>query len=145
MKTKTTYKGKTRMAKIIFAAVLFFIQASIIASDSSEVKQEFNSTNDGCIEFSISSDTGNTYDYLYEEAYEPEMEIEEWMYNIHGDIFNSQSDEEEYELEEWMYNTQHSFWLGIDETEESEPAIESWMTNPNEWTNNNDEFILTSK
>ncbi len=67
------------------------------------------------------------------------------MSNIHNDDLNTQWDEEEYELEEWMYNTGHVFWNDLNDVEESELAIESWMANPNEWLYSADEHMLTAK
>lgn len=148
MKTKTTHPEKANKVKAIFVAGLILIQASLIASDSSDVKKHLNPVKDAytlSTEQPYALNAGNAYDYVYEEAYEPEMKIEDWMYNIQNDAFNSKVEEEEIELEEWMYNTHHSFWFDLDEADESELAIERWMTNPDEWMNTSDEILLTSK
>ncbi len=147
MKTKTTYPENAKKAKAILVAGLIFIQAALIAGDSSDVKKEFTNTNDAYIagtEVPNALKAENAYYYLNDVAFEAEMEIEEWMYNVHNDYMKSAS-EEEVELEEWMYNTQHSFWFDLNDAEESELAIERWMTNPNDWKNNSDELMLTSK
>ena len=148
MKTKTTYPEKARKAKTILVAVLFLIQASLIANDSSDVNQNYNETKNANYEYTGIPATLNTekaYCNINEVAFETEYEIEDWMSNIQNDSFNSQLDEKEIELEEWMYNPQHSFWLDLNDAEESELAIESWMTNLNDWINTCGELLLTSK
>lgn len=148
MKTKTTYPENANKAKALLVAGLILIQASLIAGDSSSVKQSFNYTNDAYIagtELPNALNTENSFCYLYEEAYEPEMEIEDWMCNIYSDYLNANSDEEEIELEDWMYNTQNSFWKDLDETMEQELAIEDWMTKPEKWFDTTQEIVLTSK
>ena len=148
MKTKTNYPENANRVKAFLVAELILIQVSLIAGEKSYVKQDSNNTVDsysGCTKFPIALNVGNACYYLYEVAVEIEYEIEDWMCNIYNDNFNTHVDEEEIELEEWMYNTQHSFWLDLNDIEEPEPAIESWMANPNNWINTTDELLLTSK
>lgn len=148
MKTITTYSGHAKRAKAILIAGLIFIQAALLASDSSDVKQAYINTGDAYPEYAEKPNAQNAENVYYElsdTAFEAEMEIEDWMCNIHNDSFNYNLDEEEIELEEWMYNTQHIFWKDLDEAEEPELAIEDWMTNPDEWFKFTDEVILSSK
>jgi hypothetical protein len=147
MKTKATYPEMTRTAKTILIAALFFAEATLKAGDSSVAKKDSDNNHDANItgtELPKTLKAENAFYYLNEVADEPEMEIEEWMYNVHYDYTKS-APEEEIELEEWMCNTQHPFWLDLSDAVESEPAIESWMINPNAWKNISDEFLLTSK
>jgi hypothetical protein len=146
MKTITNQQEKAKRVKAMIIAVLISIQTVLIAGDSSSVNKEFTITSDAYIagtELPNTSLAQNAYSYIHEEAFETEMEIEDWMCNIHNDSYTVV--EEEYELEEWMCNTHHSFWNDLYEAEEPELAIEQWMTKPNEWLKAIDEIILTSK
>ena len=81
-----------------------------------------------------------------EEAFEPEYEIEDWMFNVHNYPFNVQSVEEKrIKLEAWLCKTQHTYWLDLEEVSEEEIAIESWMANPKDWKNTGDELMLSYK
>ena len=146
MKTNITYPEKTGMHTAIIIAVLFFMQASLTAGDNAEAKQDFTyNHNVGVTGTEFSNVVVNTYDFLCEEADEPELEIEDWMCNIQNGYDNSVVDEEEFELEDWMSNIHNIFWLELDDAKEPELAIENWMTNPDEWTDTGDELMLSSK
>ena len=135
------------MAKAILIAGLISIQAALIAGDSSNVNKDVAITNDAYIagtELPNTLKAENTYCYLNDVAFEAEMEIEDWMYNIQNDNDDAYP-EEEYKLEEWMCNIHNSFWNEIYETEEPELAIENWMTNPDEWLIAIYQIILSSK
>ena len=148
MKTQNNNTENANRAKAFVVAGLILIQASLLASEGSDAKQDLNSTKDTTAagtKLTNALNAGNTYCYLYDVAVESEMEIEDWMCNIQNDSYNSRMIEEKIEMEEWMYNPHNSFWLDLDDAEESELAIESWMTNPNDWINSSDEILLTSK
>ena len=133
MKTKTTYPMNIKRATAILIVGLFLIQASLIANDSSVVKQNL-------------SDTENTYSSINEEALEAEYELEDWMSNIHTYPFNVQSvEEKKIKLEAWLCNTQHTYWLQLEEVQEEETSIESWMANPKDWENTGNELMLSYK
>lgn len=129
MNTKTTYPVKG-----ILVAGLILIQVHLLANGSSEFTK-----------VPVAAKIENSYSNISEEAFEAEYEIEDWMHNIQNDVWNSDAIEEEQELEEWMYNTKHYFWLDLSDAEDIEPAIENWMTNPNDWIYNGNELILSSK
>lgn len=164
MKTTTTYpenakKSKAillaalilmnaKKAKAILVAAIILIQASLIANDSSGVNQNYNETTKADSEYtkiSAALKSENAYYSINEEASEAEYKIEDWMYNIHDDVWNNDAIEDEPELEEWMCNPNSSFWFDLGEAKEKEQAIESWMTNLNEWTDTSDDFMLSSK
>ncbi len=78
MKTKTTYPKKAKRAKAILVGGLILIQASLIAGDSSGVKQELANTSDSYYEYSeipIALNAANAYYYLNEVAFEAEFEM----------------------------------------------------------------------
>lgn len=148
MKTKTTYPEKANKAKVILIAVLISIQAALIAGDSSTVKKDSNYSSRAYkagIETLYIQAAQSGYLYLDEVASEPEYEIEDWMSNVHNNYKNVCVDEEDIELEEWMCNTQHSFWKDLDEVAEPELVIEDWMTHPEDWFENTEDIMLTSK
>jgi hypothetical protein len=147
MKTKT-YPQIAGTYKMILVAGLIFVQTLGIAGDGSDIKKEVGSPKVSPViptELSITANQGIFYDNLNEEAYEPEMEIEEWMSHIQDYSADSTADEEEYELEDWMCNPKNSFWLDLSEASEPELIIEDWMTNPDAWKTVNDNILLTSK
>ena len=132
MKTKTTYPERAGTAKMIFVTGLILITASLTAGDGSDANQE------DCKAYSAGVKVETAYHNLSEVAFETEYKIEDWMSTIYTDYLNAVANEEviepEIELEDWMHNIHNKFWLDLNEAEESELAIESWMTNPDKWT-----------
>ena len=164
MKTTTTYPVNAKRAraillaalilmnakraKAILVAAIILIQASLIANDNSDVNQNYNETTKADSEYtkiSAALKAENAYYSINEVASEAEYKIEDWMCNIHDDVWNNDAVEDEPELEEWMYNPHSNFWSDLGKAEEKEQTIESWMTDLNEWKDIDDDFMLSSR
>jgi hypothetical protein len=146
MNTKNYYPENANRAKAIFVAGLLLIQVTLFAGENTS-----NYTLEEATESEIEledwmSDVHSSFWYDLADAQEEEMAIENWMCDVKDSFWYDLTDatEPEMVIEDWMCDVQNSFWLDLTDAEESELAIESWMTNPDAWTTTGDEVILSS-
>lgn len=66
---------------------------------------------------------------------DPEVKLQEWMFNFTGSWNQMKYAEGEVQIEDWMVNTDEWLNSGLDYLagDDDEPPLEAWMFNSQEW------------